>query len=147
MEKNIFLKNKKEKFNPDVISSLTRKNMERKKIEFQVSKTVYNPITNHVPSVIKTQKDLTLKKDEPLMNIQIILQQKQDERTKQTHELKPQKLKTVQDNLVIDKHIENFEELKKSSEGHIKQTQQEHIKQKDNFDSIMSNLKSLGIVK
>jgi hypothetical protein len=70
-----------------------------------------------------------------------------DERNKQEHELKPQKLKTLPQNLIIDKHIENFEELKNSSESHMKVTQTELNQQKDKYTSIMSNLKNMGILK
>ena len=40
-----------------------------------------------------------------------------NERSKQEVDLKPQKLKTLPKDLIVDKHIENFEELKKSDKS------------------------------
>jgi len=147
MENNIFFKNIKDKFNPDVIANLSKKAGERQKTEFKESKIVYNGITNNVPDKIKNYKDLKLEIDHPLENIKKMLAMKMDERNKQEHELKPQKLKTLPQNLIIDKHIENFEELKNSSESHMKVTQTELNQQKDKYTSIMSNLKNMGILK
>jgi hypothetical protein len=147
MENNIFYKNKKDKFNPDVIAHLSKKSSERKKTDFEPSKNIYNPITNIVPDRIKSVKDLYLQKDEPFENVKKTLTNKKDERSKQDFELKPQKLKNLPDHLILDKHIENFEELKNNSEIHIKQTIQEHKIQKNKYENIMSNLKGLGILK
>ena len=147
MENNIFFKNIKDKFNPDVIANLSKKSGERQKTEFKESKIIYNGITNNVPDKIKNYKDLKLEIDHPLENIKKMLAMKMDERNKQEHELKPQKLKALPQNLIVDKHIENFEELKNSSESHMKVTQTELNQQKDKYTSIMSNLKNMGILK
>ena len=148
MENNIFFKNKKEKFNPDVINNLSKKTSERKKIEFLESKIIYNGITNDVPNKIKNSKDLKLEIDESIdtNTMKKIIKQKEDERSKQDYDLKPQKLKCLPDNLIIDKHIENFDELKKNSESHINKITQEQTQQKSKYDNIISNLKDLGIL-
>jgi len=148
MENNIFFKNKKDKFNPDVINNLSKKTSERKKIDFLESKIIYNGITNTVPNKIKNSNDLKLDVDESIDSntMKKIIKQKEDERSKQDYDLKPQKLKCLPENLIIDKHIENFEELKKNSECHIKKITQEQIQQKSKYDDIISNLKDLGIL-
>ena len=148
MENNIFFKNKKEKFNPDVINNLSKKTLERKKIEFLESKIIYNGITNDIPNKIKNSKDLKLEIDESIdtNTMKKIIKQKEDERSKQDYDLKPQKLKCLPENLIIDKHIENFDELKKNSESHINKITQEQTQQKSKYDNIISNLKDLGIL-
>jgi hypothetical protein len=147
MENNIFFKNKKDKFNPDVINNLSKKTSERKKTEFIESKIIYNGITNDVPNKIKNSNDLKLDIDESIdtNTMRKIIKQKEDERSKQDYDLKPQKLKCLPENLIIDKHIENFDELKKNSESYIKKTVQEQSVQKSKYDNIISNLKDLGI--
>ena len=147
MENNIFFKNKKDKFNPDVITNLSKKSSERKKIEFIESNNFYNGITNQIPDKIKNSKDLKLKIDESIdtNTMKNIIKQKEDERNKQDYDLKPLKLKCLPENLIIDKHIENFDELKKNSEFHIKKTIQDQTQQKSKYDNIISNLKDLGI--
>ena len=149
MENNIFFQNKKDKFNPDVIKDLSKKSSERKRNEFQESKVIYNGITNEVPDKIKNSKDLKLKVDDSIdnLNMKRMIKQKEEERCKQDYDLKPQKLKSLPENLIVDKHIENFDELKKNSEAFIKKTVQEHNQQKSKYDNIMTNLKDLGIIK
>ena len=149
MENNIFFQNKKDKFNPDVITNLCKKTLERKKIDFQESKNIYNSITNEVPDKIKSSKDLKLNTDESIdiNSMKKMIKQKEDERNKQDYYLKPQKIKCLPENLIIDKHIENFEELKKKSEIHIKKTVLEHTLQKSKYDNIILNLTDLGIFK
>jgi hypothetical protein len=148
MENNIFLKNKKDKFNPDVITNLSKKSNERKKNEFQISKNIYNPITNSVPDNIKSGKDLKLQKDNSIQtnDIKKLIKQKEDERNKQYTDLKPLKIKSLPTNLIVDKHIENFEELKNNSESFVKKTNQEQSQQKDKYNNIMSGLQNLGII-
>lgn len=148
MENNIFFKNKKEtdKFNPDVISNLSKKNGERKKVEFKSSQTVYNAITNIVPKEVKSAKDLQLNSNEPFDDIKKLINQKKIERTRQDCDLKPQKIKALPDNLIVDKHIENFDELKNNSEIHMKNTINSMTQQKSKYNEIMLNLKRLGIL-
>ena len=148
MENNIFLKDKKEKFNPDVIKNVSKKTNERKKIEFESSKTIYNPVTNQVPNNVKTAKDLKLEKDNSFNTNELkkIMRDKENERKKQEADLKPIKLKAIPEDLIIDKHIENFDELKKNSETHAKKIIQEHDSQKNKYDNIITSLKNLGII-
>jgi hypothetical protein len=148
MENNIFFKNKKEteKFNPDVISNLSKKNGERKKIEFKASPTVYNAITNIVPKDVKSPKDLLLNSNEPFDDIKKLINQKKIERSRQDFDLKPQRIKALPDNLIVDKHIENFDELKNNSEIHMKNTINTMTEQKSKYNDIMLNLKRLGIL-
>ena len=149
MENNIFFKNKKDniKHNPDVISNLSKKNNERKKNDFKSSPTVYNAITNIVPKDIKGPKDLLLDTNKPYDDLKKLINQKKTERSNQDHELKPQKIKALPENLIVDKHIGNFEELKKTSESHIKNTMQILTQQKTKYNDIMLNLRKLGILK
>jgi len=148
MENNIFFKNKKEteKFNPDVISNLSKKNGERKKVEFKTSQTVYNAITNIVPKDVKSPKDLLLNSNEPFDDIKKLINQKKIERSRQDFDLKPQRIKALPDNLIVDKHIENFDELKNNSEIHMKNTINTMTEQKSKYNDIMLNLKRLGIL-
>jgi len=148
MENNIFFKNKKEteKFNPDVISNLSKKNGERKKSEFKSSQTVYNAITNIVPKEIRSAKDLQLSINEPFDDVKKLINQKKSERSRQDFDLKPHKLKALPDNLIVDKHIENFDELKNNSEIHMKNSMNSMTEQKSKYNDIMLNLKRLGIL-
>lgn len=147
MENNIFFKNKKDKFNPDVISNLSKKNTERKKTDFKSSGTVYNPITNIIPKEIRSQKDLIINNTESYDDIKKLINLKKNERSKQDFDLKPQKVKALPDNLIIEKPIENFEELKNNSVTHQQQiislANQGKVKKND----IILNLVKLGIIK
>jgi hypothetical protein len=151
MENNIFFKNKKDKFNPDVISGLTKKNSERKKNDFKESKVLYNGITNVVPAKITNGKDLKLKVDQPVENTKRVLSDKLSERNKQENELKPVKLKTLPKDLIVDKHIDNFEELKKNSETFIKKEEdikkQQKIKKQELIEQLTKNKKIFNEIK
>jgi len=146
MENNIFFKNKKDKFNPDVMVNLSKKSTERKKIEFKENKVIYNAITNNVPDKIKSAKDLQLKLDQPNDNIKRLLSSKMSERSKQEVDLKPQKLKTLPKDLIVDKHIENFDELKKNSEFYIKKEEDGKSILKNKKLEIMSKLSKSKII-
>jgi hypothetical protein len=146
MENNIFFKNKKDKFNPDVISHLSKKNTERKKTEFKESSVVYNGITNNVPNKVTNAKDLKLKVDQPIESTKRLLSDKLSERNIQESELKPQRLKTLPKDLIVEKKIDNFEELKKSSEITIKKENEIKNQQKTKKTEIMNHLKKLRII-
>jgi hypothetical protein len=146
MENNIFFKNKKDKFNPDVISHLSKKNSERKKTEFKESTVVYNGITNNVPNKVTNAKDLKLKIDQPIESTKRLLSDKLSERNMQESELKPQRLKTLPKDLIVEKRIDNFEELKKSSEITIKKENDIKNQQKTKKTEIMNHLKKLRII-
>jgi len=146
MENNIFFKNKKDKFNPDVISHLSKKNTERKKTEFKESTVVYNGITNNVPNKVTNAKDLKLKVDQPIESTKRLLSDKLSERNMQESELKPQRLKTLPKDLIVEKKIDNFEELKKSSEITIKKENDIKNQQKTKKTEIMNHLKKLRII-
>ena len=77
---------------------------------------------------------MTLKLKNKLINV------KKDERSKQDQELKPQKVKALPDNLIVDKHIENFEELKKSAEVHQEAYTSEKTQQKSKYKQLLLNL-------
>ena len=147
MENNIFFKNKKDKFNPDVIANLSKKSTERKTTTFKGTGQIYNPITNSVPKDIRGPKDLLLNSGECFDDIKKLINVKKNERAKQDVDLKPQKIKALPDNLIIEKPIENFEELKNNSVTHqqqiINMSNQGKIKKND----ILLNLVKLGIIK
>ena len=149
MENNIFFKGKNAKSNPDVIKNISKKVIERKKNEFVSSKVIYNGITNEIPKEIKNQKDLKLKLDQSINvnDLKKVIKEKQSERLKQDTDLKPVKVKALQNVFDTDKHIQNFDELKKTSEAQVQKIVQEQTIQKNKYDNIMSSLKDLGIFK
>lgn len=160
MENNIFLK-KKEKFNPDIINKFKTVDNERTQTEFNLSNTIYNPITGIVPTRINDSKDLVLQKDNTLNknDIMNMIKNKEAERTSQDTEYKPLKTKvlnntsqsiaqasaqhtnvqsTVQTN-VQNNYIGTFDDMKR---GVVKQKPQDK-----NYNSILDGLKDLGIIK
>ena len=147
MENNIFLK-KKDKYNPDIISNMSQTAAQRKQSQFQASNNVYNPITNIVPNNIRKQQDLKLTMDTTMNTYEFktLMKQKEDERQKQNNDLKPQKLKNLQMNNLNDKHIDNFEELKKKSEDNNMKISQEYSNQKKNYNNVFLKLKKNGLI-
>lgn len=145
MENNIFIKEKKGKSNPDIITNLSKKNTERKKNEYVASNNVINSITNKVPEKIRNQKDLLLEKDTPLQNINKLIMARKNERSKEEYETRPQQLKVLPNNLTVDKQINNFQELKTTSETQIKNTLEQQKIQKSKYNDIINNLKKSGL--
>ena len=155
MENNIFLK-KKEKSNPDIINKFKTVDNERTQTEFNLSNTIYNPITGIIPSKINDSKDLVLQKDNTLNknDIMNMIKNKEAERTSQDTEYKPLKTKVlnntsqanaqtnaqtnVQTN-VQNNYIGTFDDMKR---GVVKQKPNDK-----NYNSILDGLKDLGIIK
>jgi hypothetical protein len=163
MENNIFLK-KKEKFNPDIINKFKTVDNERTQTEFNLSNTIYNPITGIVPNKINDSKDLVLQKDNTLNknDIMNMIKNKEAERTSQDTEYKPLKTKVLnkpsqasaqhtntstQANVqqsglqtsMQNNYIGTFEDMKR---GVVKPKTYDK-----NYNNILDGLKDLGIIK
>jgi hypothetical protein len=143
MENNIFIKNNKDKYNPDVLIQLSKKNSERSRDAFKTSNIVYNPITNNIPSNISSIRDLQLKQDEPVDNVNKLLMKLKDERS---HNYFIPKQKVLYDN-ESDKPIQDFNDMKVSSEKYLKDIQSQYNMDKNKYNNILLNLKNLGILK
>lgn len=145
LEKNIFIKMNQSKFNPDINSKNEAIINERENNIFMKSNITYNSITNHVPKDIKSQKDLELNKDKPLENLKDIILNKAKERHEQEQLFKPQKQKLIHTD--IDELIHEFSELK-IDQNNFKNEQQNIINNnKNKYESILENLKSLRILE
>ena len=147
MQNNIFIKEKIGKSNPDIITNLSKKSSERKKNEFVASNNVINSITNIVPDKIRNQKDLLLEKDTPLQNMNKLIIARKNERSREEYDTKPQQMKVLPSNLTADKQINNFQELKTTSEIQIKNTLEQQKLQKSKYNDIMNNLKQSGLYR
>lgn len=158
MENNIFFKEKKDKFNPDIKTKLTLKETERSNTAFQLSTTIYNPITGVIPTKITETKDLLINtsgKDTNLtkLNIQQLILEKEEERKNQDTQFKPIQTKIV-NNVVTTpplvqantptnttNYISTYHDLKNTQQnGHKKQSI-------NNYSNIIDGLKGLGIIK
>ena len=145
--KNVFIQKSNKKFNPDVLKKVEFEDKNRTQSVYKKSNQTYNSITNQNPENIKTQKDLELEKDNPLDNIEQIILQKKKEREEQDDKLKPVKQKVLlneaNESSVI---IQNFNELKNENTEFFNQQQKIIDINKNKYESIMKNLKNLGIV-
>jgi hypothetical protein len=163
MDNNIFIKMKKNKFNPDIEPKLKTKETERSNTNFNLSNTIYNPITGVVPSKVKTANDLILEKDKCLNKNDIIklIHQKENERKTQNEQYKPVKTKVVNPNMktesndIVDNlsnqqqrsnYIETFEDMKRGSQNKRESSENNNISQ-SKVNNIMVGLKDLGIIK
>lgn len=145
LEKNIFIKMNQTKFNPDINSKNEAIKNDRETNIFMKSNITYNSITNHVPIDIKSQKDLELNKDKPLENLKDIILNKAKERHEQEQLFKPQKQKLI--DTENNDLIQNFSELK-IDQNNFKNEQQNIINNNRNkYESILENLKSLRILE
>ena len=155
MNNNVFVKLNKNKFNPDIENKLNNLSNERIETKFNLSKTIYNPITGVIPQKLNSQKDLFLEKDNSNIDINSLVIKKENERKEQNEIYKPVKTKIVNntiqnsvDNISTEKvlqhdyrndYIKTYNELKNS-----KQQVKNIIVDKD-YDNILSGLKDLGI--
>ena len=150
LENNIFFKINKNKFNPDInIKNENIKN-ERNENIFIKSNITYNSITNQIPEDIKSQKDLELDKDKPINNLQDIILNKAKERMEQEQLFKPIKQKilinTENNNTENNNVPQNFNDLK-IDQTIFNDNQQTTINNnKNKYENILKNLKSLGIL-
>jgi hypothetical protein len=155
MENNIFVKIKKDKFNPDVEKKLQVKEDERSNTTFELSTTIYNPITGIVPSKINSDKDLVLANNINKVNIQKLIAEKANERKNQDNIFKPIKTKVTNEprnevktepkksvNINRTNYIETFEDMKRGSSQVNKP-----YNQANNYNNIFDGLKDLGIIK
>jgi hypothetical protein len=153
MENNIFIKMKKEKFNPDIEPKLKNKEIERDTTKFEMSNLIYNPITGKVPNKINNTNDLIICKDVTLDKVDIkkLMIEKENERLNQDNQYKPVQTKVVNNNPIIQSnkvntnqnYIETYEELKRGSQNKYNQ----QIPKGNNFDNLLEGLKDLGIIK
>ena len=154
LENNIFFKMNKNKFNPDINIKNEEIKNERNEIIFKKSTTTYNSITNQIPENIKSQKDLELDKDKPITNLKDIILNKAKERMDQEQLFKPIKQKILMntENNNTENNIENNNEPQNFNDLKIDQTifndnQQVIINNnKNKYENILKNLKSLGIL-
>ena len=145
MNDNIFIREKKDKYNPDIMGNTKNKERERKNTKFDLSTQIYNPITNIVPQTIKNQKDLQLTKDENISNMDIkkLIAQKERERYEQELKYKPTKQRIMSNEETrTTNNIMTFNELKKTAD-----INNVHQQNKNKYDNILEGLKDLGILK
>ena len=151
MENNIFVKMKRNKYNPDIENKLKGKEIERENTEFNLSKSIYNPITGVIPNEIRSNQDLILQKDltYSTSDIKKLILEKENERIEQDTRYKPIKTKVINnspenDNNIKNNYIETYNELKNSSNNNKKE--QINNIEKKNYNSILDGLKDLGII-
>ena len=154
MENNIFFRQKKDKYNPDIMNKLTQKDSERTNTNFNMTTTIYNPITGIVPSKISESNDLVLDKDSCFTKNDIakLIMKKEEERVNQDLQFKPVKTKVINTNSTntnstntnstTSNYIATYNELKNGNNMVKKQE-----KTTDNQQKIIQGLKDLGIFK
>jgi hypothetical protein len=146
LEKNIFYQKSKDKSNPDVL--IKKSTTEKNRIEtvFKKSDLVYNSITNIVPENIRSSKDLELKRDLPLTNLELLIQQKTNERNEEDNNNKLIKQKVIINDDIKTNDSLIHKELK-NEQNEFSKIQIDKIQNnKDRYNDIMSNLKNLGII-
>jgi hypothetical protein len=145
MNNNIFFKQKKEKYNPDVDMKMKEVDNIRNTMSFEQSNVIYNPITGIVPQKVNDMKDLMLQKDSGInkTDLQNMIRIKEAERLNQDTEYKPVKTKIISNEKMQSEnrsnYIETFEDMKR---GGVKQKQPDK-----NYNNILDGLKDLGILK
>ena len=149
MNGNIFVKLNKKKYNPDIESKLNQLENNRTTTKFNLSKTIYNPITGVIPDKLNSQKDLILQKDNIKIDIKSLVLVKENERLQQNENFKPVKTKVINNNVIQNSsdlpiinndYIKTYNELKNDK-------QPKTINNQNNYDNILGGLKDLGIIK
>ena len=167
MENNIFVKMKREKFNPDVENKLQGKETERTSTKFDLSLSIYNPITGVVPTQVRSNNDLVLEKDCVISTTDIrkLIMEKENERVSQDIQYKPIKTKVINNNPQNSSnsignsgdnnsqqpnrtnYIETYEELKRGSTNAKTEQIKSQGQNKEKYNNILDGLKDLGIIK
>jgi hypothetical protein len=140
MINNKFIRNKNNinhKFNPDILGKLENKDNERRTMKVDLTKTIYNPITNVVPQTVQKQSDLAISIDTSKIDMAKRVAEQKLARENQDIQYKPIATNFINSN--INTNIQTFDELKENT-----------TKQKTNsnkYYSVLDNLKDLGIIK
>lgn len=129
MNNNIFLKNKK--YNPDIALNYSKVLNERNNAKFEYKNEFKN----------KEKVDLNINKlDQPTSEMDKLIQKKLQEREKQEFDFKPSK------NIIPSSNPNDFKEYNQLKEQQVKH--EKKVTEKDNnFNDILRDLKSLGIIK
>lgn len=154
MNNNIFIKLNKNKCNPDIENKLNILSNERDNTKFNLSKTIYNPITGIIPQKLNSQNDLFLKNDTSNIDINLLIIKKENERKDQNELYKPMKTKIVNNNIQNSDNIVSTDKISQDNNNNYIKTYNElkngkqQIKNNiidNNYDNILSGLKDLGI--
>jgi hypothetical protein len=145
MEDNIFFKNKKDKYNPDINDKFYQKENERLNNNYNLSNVIYNPITGIIPTNIKSPDDLRINNDNNIYNINKLISEKENERKQQEQQFKNNdNIQTkVINNYNQNNCNDNFNELKEKSLINNKSLDNNN---NNNFNNILIELKDLGIL-
>ena len=147
MNNNIFVRQNKKKYNPDIEPKLNNLENERTHTKFNLSKTIYNPITGIIPEKLNSQNDLFLEKDNIKIDIKSLVLKKENERTQQNDTFKPIKTKVI-NNITQPSNItqhSNNDYIKTYNELKNETTPKNTVTH--NYDNILVGLKDLGIIK
>jgi len=158
MHNNIFIKQSKTKYNPDIKEKLDCKSTEREQSKFELNKIIYNSITGIIPDKdIEKPSDLYLQKDKEKENLKLLILNKQKERSHQDVQFMPVKIKVINgdgfnnstsDNTsdnTSNEYLKTYNDMKQSNEKSKQQLNQ--AVHKTNYNNILIGLEELGILK
>ena len=129
------------KYNPDINNKFSQKETERLNNNYNLSNTIYNPITGIIPESIRSPEDLKINTDNNIYNINKLISEKETERRQQEQLFNNDNLHTkVINNYNQNNYIDNFNELKEKSLTNNKKSEN------NNFNNILIELKDLGIL-
>ena len=141
MNNNIFYKNINKKYNPDIESKYKNKESERLS-EFELTNIIYNPITNIIPTQIKSSADLILENVKNNDDFKKLLIEKEKERLDQELYYFKDNNKSIPPpvnyNSVLPTENKTFNDLQKLSNNNNNNTK--------SYNNLLTNLKDLGII-